>query len=139
MLAREIHGAAVGEVATVVEVHREDGVPAPQDGFVDGGVRLTTRVGLDVRVVRTEEFFRPRDREFFDLVDLFAAAVVPAAGVAFGVFIREHGAHRLDDGLGDEVLARDQFDREALSAAFAANEPGDFRICLLYTSDAADE
>ena len=45
------------------------------------------------------------DRDVLRDVDLLAAAVVAAAGVALGVLVGEHGALRLQHGARDEVLA----------------------------------
>ena len=42
------------------------------------------------------------------LVDLLVAAVVSRAGVAFAVLVGHHGAQRVVDRLGGEVLGRDQ-------------------------------
>lgn len=42
------------------------------------------------------------------LVDLLVAAVVPRSGVPLAVLVGHHGAERVVDGLGGEVLGRDQ-------------------------------
>ena len=127
-LAREVDGAAVGQVAAVVEVHREDRVARAQERLVDRRVRLGARVRLHVRVVCAEELLGALDREGLHLVDHLAAAVVAPAGVALGVLVREHAADRLEDGLGDEVLGGDQLDGERLAAPFEPQQPGDGRI-----------
>ena len=46
---------------------------------------------------------------------------------------RSGGGHRVDEGSGDGVAVADRVDRLLAPVA------GDIRVCLLYTSDAADE
>jgi hypothetical protein len=63
---------------------------------------------LDIGVFRTEQLLGPLDGQRFDGVDVFAATVIPATWVTFGVFVGEHGSHRLHHGGAGVVLARDQ-------------------------------
>ena len=104
MLAGEVDGAAVGEVATVVEIHRENRVAPLEYGFIDRRVRLGSRVRLNVRMVRTKERLRTLDREGLDLIDLLAAAVVASARIALGVFVREHRPDGFEHRVGYEIL-----------------------------------
>ena len=62
---------------------------------------------------------------------VFAAAVVAPTGIALGVLVREYRADRFEHGIGDEVLARDQLDREALTAALTTDELRNVRIRLI--------
>ena len=116
--AGEIRLVAVGEVAAVGEVHGEDLVAGLEHGEVDGGVRLRAGVRLDVGVLRAEELLGAVDGELLDDVDVFAAAIPAAAGVALGVFVGEHGALRLHHGGRGEVFRGDQLDVVALAALF---------------------
>src|SRR5262249_9410704 len=70
-----------------------------------------------------EELLRAVDRELLDLVDHLAAAVVAAAGIALGVFVRGHRAHRLEDRGPSEVLGGDQLDLPALTLELVAAQP----------------
>src|SRR5918995_5752038 len=83
--AREVDLEAVCEMAAVRELERQDRVAGLQRRHVDGHVRLCARVGLDVRVVGSEERLRAVDRQLLDLVDDLAAAVVALAGVPLRV------------------------------------------------------
>ena len=98
--AGEVEGHAVGEMAAVGEVHREDGVAVLQGGEVDSHVRLGPRVRLHVgrkfapRPWRErgwrrggEQFQQAFDGEPFGDIDELAAAVVALAGIALGVFV----------------------------------------------------
>ena len=66
----------------MVESGGEDRVPRLQHRHVDGHVRLRARVRLDVRVLGSEQLFRPVDGELFYLVHDLAASVVAATGIA---------------------------------------------------------
>ncbi len=50
------------------------------------------------------------DREHFDLIDVFAAAVVALRRIAFGVFVRQHRALRLQHSRACVIFRRDQLD-----------------------------
>ena len=80
---------AVGEMAAVREVHREDFVAGLEHGEVNGHVRLRAAVRLDVDVVAAEELLRAIDRELLDDIDVLAAAIPALARITFGVFVRE--------------------------------------------------
>src|SRR5690606_15655499 len=63
-------------------------------------------------------------------VDVFAATVVAAAGVALGVLVREHRALGLQHRDGYEVLARDHLEVVALASEFELEDFGDLGIDL---------
>ena len=100
----------------MVERHAEEGVARFEQGHVGGVVGLGAGVGLDVDVVGAEQRLGPVDRQFLADVDLLAAAVVAAAGVALGVLVGQHRADRVEDGLGHEVLRGDHLQRPLLAA-----------------------
>ena len=112
----------------MVEAQREDRVAGLQHGHVDGHVRRRARVGLHVRVLGAEELLRAVDRELLDLVDDLAAAVIALAGIALGVLVRRHRAHRLEHGGPGEVLGGDQLDLAALALELLAEQARDVRV-----------
>jgi hypothetical protein len=118
----------VGEVAAVGEVEAEDGVAGTDEGVHDRGVGLGAGVRLDVRVRGSEECLDAVDGDAFDLVDVFAAAVVAAARVALGVLVREHRPLSFHDGRGGVVLRGDHLQALALPGQFGVDESGDLRI-----------
>jgi len=61
-------------------------------------------MGLDVRVRGAEKLSGAPNGKSLDNVDHLASAIVPPARVAFGVFVREDGARRLEHGPTGEVL-----------------------------------
>ena len=119
--AGDVDGFAVGKVAAVVEVEAHDGVAGHESGHEDGLVGLAAGVGLDVDVVAVEEFLGAIAGEVFDDVDELAAAVVAAAGVAFGVFVGEGRGGGGHDGGGDVVFAGDEFEGGFLAAGFVGD------------------
>ena len=62
------------------------------------------------------------------LVDLLAAAVVAPAGIAFGIFVGQHRARRLEHGARHDVLRSDQLDLLALAMQLALQHRIDRRI-----------
>ena len=75
--------------------------------MIDGHVGLAAGVRLDVDVLGAEELLRAVAGQVLDHIDVLAAAVVPPAGIAFGVLVREHAAGRLHDRGAGVVLAGD--------------------------------
>ena len=118
----------MGQVAAVGEVHPQHGVPRLQGGHVDRHVRLGAGVRLDVDVLGAEERFGARDGGPFGDIDEFAAAVVPPARVAFGVFVRHDRSGGFHDRQADEVLRGDELQAVVLPGGFVTNGFGDFRI-----------
>ena len=86
--------------------------------------------GLDVGVLGAEQLLGAVDRQLLGDVDLLAAAVVAAAGVALGVLVGQHRADRLEHRLGDEVLRGDHLQRPLLAAQLAVEDGGDLGIDL---------
>ena len=123
----EVHLEPVGQVAPVVETQRENGVARLEQPEVHGHVRLRPRVRLDVGVLGVEQGLGAVDRELLDLVHELAAAVVATPGVALRVLVRQHRAHRLEDGGPREVLRGDQLDLAALAIGLPADQRRDRR------------
>jgi hypothetical protein len=73
-------------------------------------------------VVDPEQGLRALDRQQLDLVDELLPLVVPLAGVALGVLVRQHRAGRLEDRRRDVVLRRDQPHLLELALGLALDE-----------------
>ena len=102
--------------------------PGGYEGEEDGLVGLGAGMGLHVGEAAAEEGFGALDGEALGDVDLFAAAVVAAAGIALGVFVRQDAALGFEHRGGDDVLAGDEFDSVLLAALFAGDGRGEFRV-----------
>ena len=63
-------------------------------------------------------------------IDELAAAVIAFARQAFGVFVGQHRALRLEHGAADDVFRRDQLDLVALAAELELDRLGDFGVGL---------
>src|SRR6267143_1086892 len=85
-------------------------------------------MGLHVGMLCAKEFLSTINGELFDFVGVFAAAIVALAWIAFGVFVREDGAHSFEDSFGDEVFRWDEFQPSGLAPGFVAKEVCDLRI-----------
>ena len=129
-LARQVGGCAVGQMAASSEAHAQDGVAGSQQGQKDSLVGLGARVGLHIGELAGEQTFRPIDRQVLRHIDLDAAAVIAAAGIALGVFVGEHRALGFQHRSRDDVLAGDQFDTVLLADQLGTEHLGKFRVGL---------
>ena len=118
----------MGEVAAVGEVHAEYGRARLDDGEVGRHVGLGAGVGLHVGVAAAEEGFGALDGQVLGHVDVFAAAVVAVARIAFGVFVGQDAALRLAHGGRNEVFRGDEFQLADLAVAFLHDGLREFRI-----------
>src|SRR2546427_601775 len=75
--------------------------------------------------IRSKSMIRAIEGRLLDDVGPFAAAVITLAGIALGVLVRKHRAHRFEYGFADEVLAGDQFQSIRLAPNFVVNGVGD--------------
>ena len=123
-------GRAVREVAAGVEAHAEDRVARLQQRQEHGLVRLRAGMRLDVGELAAEQLLGAVDGQLLGHVHELAAAVVAPARIAFGVFVGEHAALRLEHGGGDDVLARDQLDAVLLAGELAPDGLGQFGVRL---------
>ena len=73
---------------------------------------------LHIGMLRPEKLFGTVNRQLFDNINLMTAAIVTLAGIAFGVFVGHDRALRFQNGAGDNVFRRDQFDFVALATEF---------------------
>ena len=126
--AGEIRFVAVGEVAAVGEVHGEDFVAGGEDAEINGHVRLTAAVGLNIGVLGAEELLRAVDSQRFHDVHILATAIPAFAGIALGIFVGEARALGLHDRAAGEILARDEFDVLELAAVFLLDRGSDLGV-----------
>ena len=106
----------MGQVAAVRQAHREDGLAGLEEGTVDRLVSAGSTVRLDIGVIGAEEILAALDREILGLVNLGAAAVVAAAGIALGILIGQGRAERREHAWAGEILAGDQLQATADAA-----------------------
>ena len=119
VLAGKVDGRAVGEVASIGEIHAQHRVPVLAQRRIDGIVGLSTAVGLDVGMLCAEKFAGALTGDILRNVHLLAAAVIALAGVSFGIFVGEHRAHGHQNRLADDILRRDELDVSALTRQFS--------------------
>jgi hypothetical protein len=82
----------MGQVAARIQVEAHEAVARLQQREEDRLVHLAAAVGLHVGKLRSRTAsWRVRWRGF-DLVDIFAAAIIALAGIAFGIFVGQDRA-----------------------------------------------
>ena len=127
---REVHGAAVGEVSAVVQVHAQNRVADLAQGLINGKVGRRAAVGLDVDVLRAKEFFRPVPGDVLHHVHALAAAIIPFAGIPLGVLVGQDGGCRCQHRLADEVLRGDELDVPPLAVILGLDGIADLAVLL---------
>ena len=65
-----------------------------------------------------------------DDIDKLAAAVIALARQAFGIFVGQHRALRLEHGAADDVFRGDQLDFVALAGELQRDRIGDFMVAF---------
>ncbi len=85
---------------------------------------------LDVGVLGPEQLAGSRAGEVFDDVDILAAAVIPLAGVPFGVLVGQDGPGGFQNGGAGVVFGRDEFEPFMLPSAFVLDGLPQHRILL---------
>ena len=63
----------------------------------------------DANVLCTEQFLHPHACKVLDNVYIFAAAVIPFAGISLRILVRHDASRGFKDCLTDEILRCDQF------------------------------
>ena len=110
------------------QVEPQHGVARLDGRQVDGQVGLAAGVRLHVGVLGAEQLLGPVAGQVLDHVDVLAAAVVAPAGIAFGVFVRQHAADGLHDGRAGVVFAGDHLQAVLLAVHLGGDGGPDFGI-----------
>ena len=122
----------VGQMAAVCQIQPQHRVPRLEDGQIDGHVGLRPRVRLDVDMLRSKQLLGPLTGQILDDIDVFAATVIAASRVAFGVFVGQHGAHGLQHGGTGVVFAGDHLQTVALTVDLRLDRRPNLGILLLH-------
>ena len=92
------------KVAALVQLHAQDLLSQFHVCKIDRHVRLGTRVGLDICMLCPEELLEPVAGQILGHVVELASAIVPLAGIAFGIFIGHDRSHCFEYRTGNNVL-----------------------------------
>ena len=76
-------------------------------------------MGLHIGKTRAKQRFCTFNGQGFHLVHFHATTIVAAAGITFGIFVGQHTALCLQNGLGGHVFAGDQFNAVLLAGSAA--------------------
>ena len=128
VLSREVQRMAVGQMTSMRQVHAQYRIARLQNTEVDGHIGLASRMRLNIDVLGPEEFLCARDRKAFHHIDELATAIVSAAGIPFGVFIREYGARGFKNSPVRKILRGDEFQTSGLPPFLILDRSVDFRI-----------
>ena len=128
ILAGHVHGAAVRQVSAMGQIHAKHGVSIVQERKINGKVRLRAGMRLHICVFCAKQPACAFTSQVFYDVHALTAAVIPFAGIAFGIFVGQMAAHRCHHGLRNEVFGSDQLQMVALALEFQLHCFGNLRI-----------
>ena len=128
--ARDIDLHPVGEVTAVGQLEPHERVAWVKQGHVDGGVGLSTRVGLDVGVLGAEQLLGAVDRQLLGDVDVLAAPVVALPRISLGVLVGQNRPLALEHRHRHEVLGGNHLECALLAGQLEREHFRDLRIDL---------
>ena len=82
------------KVSALIEAHSHECIARLKQRIEYGEIRLCAGVGLYICIGAAEELFRTLDRDRFDLVDHFTAAIITASRISLCIFIGKARAKR---------------------------------------------
>jgi hypothetical protein len=126
--AGHVGRGAVGKVAAHVDAHAEYGVAWLEYCEENALVGLAAGMRLHIREFAGEHLLRTLNGQLFGHIDRVAAAVIALAGIAFRIFVGEHGAGRFQYRARDVILRSDQFDLVLLARELIGQDRGDLWV-----------
>ena len=130
VLAGDVDGAAVAQMAAVGQAHAQHRVAGLQQGKESCQIGVGAGMGLDVGVIAAEQLASPLTCQFLGHIYGVTAAIVPLSGIALGVFVGQAGAHCQHHCLTDDVFRRNQFDMALFPGKFLLNGSAHLRVIL---------
>ena len=131
ILAAQIHGASVGQMAAVGQVHPQHHVAGLQHGEINRRIGLRAAVGLHVGVLGVEQLFGPVTGNILGYIHILTAAIVAPSRITFRIFVRQRGTHRLQNSRRNKIFRSDQFNMHALALHFVRYGLKNFGIHFL--------
>ena len=122
-------------MAAFGKVHPQHGIAGLEQGKVHRQVGLSAGVGLHVGVVRAEQLAGPLPGDLFHDVHALAAAIVPLAGIPFGVLVGEHRPHSRHHSGGNDILRSDQLQVAPLAGKLLFHSLSHFGVFFFHKAD----
>ena len=130
-LARIVGRVAMGEMAARRQIEPHERVAGLQQRIEHRLVGIGARMRLHVGEAAIKQLAGAFDGELLGDVDIFAAAVIALAGIAFGILVGQDRPLGFQHRLGDDVLGGDQFDLVTLAVQFVLDAGENGRIGAL--------
>src|SRR5579871_1091205 len=106
----------MGKMAASRQVQPQKGIARLHQGEKGRDIGGGPRMRLNVCETASEKLRNTLNRQIFGNVDVLAAAIIALARLAFGIFVGEDRALRLEHRGADIILRGDQLDIVLLSA-----------------------
>ena len=118
----------MSQVSAVIQAHTHDRVAQLAKGLVDSIIGLGAGVRLNIGKLGAEQLLGPLDGDIFHHVHALTAAVIPFAGIAFGILVGKNSAGRRQNSGADDVLRGDQLDVLLLAVILRPDSLTHFRV-----------
>src|SRR6185436_5519206 len=115
-------------MSTVRKIHSQDLIAVLNRSEIHRHVSLRATMRLNVGVIGAKQLLRAVDGCLLDYIGPFTPAVIPLAGITFGVFVCENGAGSFQNCFTDEVFRSDEFESIRLPCNFVVNGIGNYWI-----------
>ena len=116
--ARYVDRRTMGKMATSGQIKTHERIARLQQREEDSLVGLAAGIWLDVGEPDAKQLRGALNGETLGDIDILASAVIAAARIALGIFIREDRALRFEHSARNDVLGCDQLDLITLAAEF---------------------
>ena len=122
VFARHVDRRTVRQMTAVRQIEPHKSIARLEHRQENGHVRLRSRVRLHVSVFGAVQLAQTVDGQLLHLIHHFATAVITRPRIPFGIFVSQHGTHRLHNLLAYKVLGSDQLDTVQLPLLFALDQ-----------------
>ena len=119
---RRVDRRTVRQMTAVRQIEPHKSIARLEHRQENGHVRLRSRVRLHVSVFGAVQLAQTVDGQLLHLIHHFATAVITRPRIPFGIFVSQHGTHRLHNLLAYKVLGSDQLDTVQLPLLFALDQ-----------------
>ena len=102
-----INRGSMAQMTALRQVHAHDGIARFQESKIHSHIGACTAMSLYISKISIEQLLSAFDSQGFNLVYIFAAAIITMSWVAFSVFIRQYAAHSLHNCRSNNVFRSD--------------------------------
>ena len=123
-----IHGASVGQMSAVIQIHSHDRVAGLAYGKLNRHIGLSAGMRLHIGILAPKQLFGPFNRQLLYHIHALASAIIPFSRIPFRIFVGERTSHCRHHRPAHPVFRGNQLDMAVLSGLFIHYGLGHLRI-----------